>query len=177
MPQRFPAILLVLALAAATAYAQTTTTTGTPTTSTTTLEGGCGPYPPGTNLTLPSINCRLEIFRQTVFDAGLNASLGRLFFPITFRLQRSSMCLSRAHVLCVGSEPTPPGRAPRIVADANRARRQLQRCVRPIAMALAKIRSNYGRRIIPPDLAAALVSEGDGIASELTVARESLTCP
>jgi hypothetical protein len=175
MPQRFPTILLVLALAAAPAYAQTTTTTGTPTTSTT-LEGSCGP--PGTPPTLLArINCRLEIFRQTVFDAGVNASLGRLFFPITFRLQRSSMCLSRAHMLCVGSEPTPPGRAPRIVADENRARRQLQRCVRPIAMALAKIRSNYGRRIIPPDLAAALVSEGDGIASELTVARESLTCP
>ena len=165
MPQRFRAILLVLVLAAAPAYAQTTTTTGTPTTSTT-LEGSCGP--PGTPLTLLArINCRLEIFRQTVFDAGVNDSLGRLFFPITFRLQRSSRRLTRAHGLCNG----------RLDVDENRARTQLQRCVRPIAMALAKIRSNYGRRIIPPDLAAAFASEADGLLSDLKAARESLTCP
>ena len=170
MPRRFPAILLVLALTAAPAYAQTTTTTGTPTTSTTTPGGGCAPdrlppLPPGGFRTLVIINCRLEVFRQTVFDA--NASLGRLFDPISFRLQRSSNCLTRASGLCNG----------RLDVDENRARRQLQRCVRPIAMALAKIRSNYGRRIIPPDFAAALASEADGLASDLEVARESLTCP
>jgi hypothetical protein len=163
MPQRFPTILLVLvlALAAAPAYAQTTTTTGISTTSTTTPGGGCALDAP----TLASINCRLEVFRQKVFDA--NASLGRLFDPITFRLQRSSRRLTRAHGLCNG----------RLDVDENRARRQLQRCVRPIAMALAKIRSNYGRRIIPPDLAAAFASEADGLLSDLKAARESLTCP
>ena len=166
MLQRFPTILLVLALAAAPASAQKTTTTGTPTTSTTTLEGGCGP--PGSSPTLlATINCRLEIFRQTVFDAGVNASLGRLFDPISFRLQRSSMCLSRAHGLCNG----------RLDVDENRARRQLRRCVRPIAVVLTKIRSSYGRRIIPPDLAAAFAFEADGLVSDLEAARESLTCP
>jgi len=165
----------VLALAAATAYAQTTTTTGTPTTSTTTPGSGCRLEHPA----LCGIGPRLAAFRETVFETYTDdpASLGRLFDPIRFRLQMSAFCFTRAIMLCVGSEPTPPGKAPRIVADENRARRQLQRCVRPIAMALAKIRSNYGRRIIPPDLAAALASEADGIASDLKAARESLTCP
>jgi predicted transglutaminase-like cysteine proteinase len=162
MPQRFRVIQLVLVLAAATApaSAQTTTTTGTPTTSTTILGAGCVRNP-----TLCRINSRLEALRETVNHAW--TSLGLPLDPIVFRLQRSSNCLTRASGLCNG----------RLDVDESRARRQLQRCVRPIAMALAKIRSNYGRRIIPPDLAAAFASEADGLLSDLKAARESLTCP
>jgi hypothetical protein len=174
MPQRLPAILLVLALAAPT-YAQTTTTTGTPTTSTTILGSGCRLE----HTALCGIGPRLETFRETVFETYINdtEALGRLFDPITFRLQQSAFCLTRAIMLCRGSEPTPPGRAPRIVADVNRARAKLQRCVRPLAVVLAKLRSRYARRNIPPDVAATFASETEGIASDLEAARESLTCP
>jgi hypothetical protein len=172
--QRFLEILLVLVLAAA-AYAQTTTTTGTPTTSTTTPGSGCRLEDPA----LCRIGSRLETFRETVFETYINdtASLGRLFDPIRFRLQKSAFCLTRAIMLCVGSEPTPPGKAPRIVADENRARAKLQQCVRPLAVVLAKLRSRYARRIIPPDVAATLASETDGLRSDLEAASESLTCP
>jgi hypothetical protein len=121
----------MLALAGAShAYAQTTTTSA-PTNSTATPGGGCAPDDP----TLAGIDCRLAALRQTVFNA--NASLGRLFDPVRFRLQKSARRLTRASALCRD-------------ADENRAREQLQRCVRPVAMALARIRSSYGRRIIPP---------------------------
>jgi hypothetical protein len=147
----------MLALAGAThTYAQATTTTSASTNSTTTTGGGCAPD----DRTLAGIDCRLAAFRQTVFDA--DASLGRLFDPIRFRLQNSARGLTRAHAFCRD-------------ADENRARQQLQRCVRPVAMALAKIRSTYGRRIIPPDLGAALASEANGLASDLMAARKSLT--
>jgi len=174
MPQRRPGILLVLALAAATAYAQTTTTTGTPTTSTTTPGSGCR-LEHGARA-LCGIGPRLAAFRETVFETYTD--LGRLFDPISFRLQKSAFCFTRAIMLCVGSEPTPPGKAPRIVPDVNRARAKLQKCVRPLDGVLAKLRSRYARRIIPPDVAAMLASETGGIASDLKAARESLmACP
>jgi hypothetical protein len=158
MPQRFRAILLVLALAAAPAYAQTPTTTGTPTTSTTITGSVCRP-----DQTLCPIDVRLAAFRDTV-----NVSpLGRLRGPIDFRLQQGEGCLIRATALCDG----------RLDADANRARRKLQRCIRPLAIVQAKIRSRRADRIIPSDLAAALAFEADGLASDLKAARESLTCP
>lgn len=154
MPRRFGAILLILVLAAAPAYAQTTPTT------------------------LGRIGSRLEAFRETVFETyNIDPSLGRLFDPITFRLQKSAFCLTRAIMLCVGSEPTPPGKAPRIVPNENRAHAKLRQCERPLAVVLAKLRSRYARRIIPPDVAAALASETGGIASDLKATRESLTCP
>jgi len=158
MAQRFRAILLVLALAAPT-YAQTSTTTGT-TTSTTILGAGCV-----RNLTICRINSRLEALRETVAHAW--TSLGLPLDPVVFRLQRSSRCLTRASGLCNG----------RIDTDENRAREQLRRCVRPLAVVLAKVRSKYGRKIIPPDLAAMIAFEADGLADDLRAARESLTCP
>ena len=161
MAQRFRAILLVLALAAP-AYAQTTTTTGTPTTSTTILGAGCL-----RDLPLCRINSRLEALRDTVGHAWTWGGIGRPLDPIVFRLQRSSECLTRASGLCNG----------RIDTDENRARRQLRRCIRPLTVVLAKVRSKYGRRIIPPDLAAMIASEAEGLASDLEAARESLTCP
>jgi hypothetical protein len=81
-------------------------------------------------------------------------------------------------VIC--PSPLPPVTAlcdGRLDADVNRARAKLQECVRHLAVVLAKIRSNYARRIIPPDLVAALASEADGLLSDLKAARESLTCP
>jgi hypothetical protein len=175
MPRRLPGIPLLLAIAAATAYAQTTTTTGTPTTSTTSPGSGCRLG----HSALCGIGPRLEAFRETVFETYVNdgASLGRLFDPISFRLQKSAFCLTRATMLCVGSEPTPPGKAPRIVPDVNRARAKLRQCVRPLDVVLAKLRSRYARRRIPPAVAAMLASETGGIASDLEAARESLTCP
>lgn len=151
MPRRLPGILLVLALAAAPAYAQTTPTT------------------------LGRIGSRLEAFRETVFDSG-DPSLGRLFNPITFRLQKSAFCLTRASMLCRGAEPTSGGLAG-IVPNENRARAKLRQCERHLAVVLAKLRSRYARRIIPPDFAATLACETGGIASDLKTARESLTCP
>src|SRR5262245_17537751 len=150
MPRRFLAILLLLALAA-TAYAQTTTTP------------------------LGLIALRLETFRGEVGDNG-DPSLGRLFNPITFRLQKSAFCLQRATILCRGTEP-PPGGPPRIVPNENHARAKLRQCERSLAVVLAKLRSRYARRIIPPETVAALASETGGIASDLKAARESLTCP
>lgn len=35
----------------------------------------------------------------------------------------------------------------------------------------------YARRVIPPDLAAMLASEADGVANDLGAARKSLACP
>jgi hypothetical protein len=176
MPRRVSRILLVLALAAATAHAQTTTTTATATTSTTTPGSVCRvEHPP-----LCGIGSRLETFRETVFDTYTDdpTSLGRLADPILFRLQQSAFCFARAFMLCAGSDPTPPGKAPRIVPDVNRARAKLQRCVRPLDVVLAKLRSRYARRIIPSDVAALLAAETGGIASDLEAARESLlTCP
>ena len=65
----------------------------------------------------------------------------------------------------------------RLDADESRARQKLQQCPRPLAGVLTKIRSNYGRRVIPPDLAAMLACEADGVANDLRAARKSLACP
>lgn len=80
-------------------------------------------------------------------------------------------------MLCRGTEPTPPGKAPRIVPNANRARSKLRQCEHHLAVALAKLRAGHARRFIPADVAATLASETGGIASDLEAARKSLTCP
>jgi hypothetical protein len=135
-----------------------------------TLPKGPSSSPPGSrcardNRTLCLIDIRLSALQDTVYDA--NDSLGRLYSPIQFRLQQSGECIGHATALCDG----------RLAADENRARKKLQRCLRSLAIVRAKIRSRYARRKIPPDLAAAVASEADGIASDLEAARTSLTCP
>ena len=153
MHQRFSAIPFVLALAAAPAYAQTTTSTTIP-----------GDRCVRGNPTLCPIDIRLEAFQETLGDAALGR---RLKFPIVFRVEKSARCVGHAPALCDG----------RLDTNESRAREKLQQCVRYLAVVLAKIRSNHARRIIPPDLAAALASEADGLVSDLKAAQNSLTCP
>src|SRR5262249_3403768 len=138
---------LLLALAVP-AHAQTTTTTATPTTSTTIVGARCA-----RNLTLCRISFRLETLRETVGDAWTSQGLPLDF--IVFRLQRSSNCFTRASGLCNG----------RLDTSEKRAREKLQQCVRPLAMVLARIRSDRGRRNVPADLAATIESEAYGLTN------------
>src|SRR5262245_12886557 len=158
MAQRLPAVLLILALAAAPAYAQTTDV------------GECAPdrlhgVPPGASLEFASLECRLGALEDALHES--DDSLGRLYGPIQFRLEKSAGRLVHAAALCDG----------RLDTDEHRAGKQLRRCGRLIAAAVAKIRSNHGRRTIPPEVAAALASEADGLTSDLELTRQSLTCP
>lgn len=170
MPRRLPRILLVLALSTVPAYAQTTTTTNP--------NSGCRAEL-GSRV-LCGMGSRLETFREA-FSETYNDDpddLGRLYFAVAYRLQWSSFCLQNAYIKCIGKEPTPPGRAPRIIPNVDRARAKLQSCIRPLYGALAKLRSRSARRRLPPEVAGALASEVAGIAGDLEAVRKSLTtCP
>jgi len=141
--------------------------------------GAAPAYAQTTPTTLGHIYSRLEAFREMVWETYTQGGAypERFFMPISFRLQKSDFCLTRANILCRGVEPTPPGKAPRIIPNVNRARAKLRQCEHHLAVVLAKLCSRDARRIIPPDVAAALASETGGIASDLKAARESLTCP
>lgn len=170
MLRRASAILLVLALSAASAHAQVTTTTTIP-------PRGCR-YQQGARV-MCGMSTRLEAFREVFRETFSDDpdSLGPLYFRIVFRLQKTSDCLTRAGILCVGSRPTPPAASPVIVPNVKRARAKLRECIRPLRRVPAKLRSRAARRR-PPEVIAAIAAETAGIASDLEAVRAALTtCP
>jgi len=156
----FTALALLAVAQGAPAAVQTTTTTSSSTTTTTTLAGACTPD----EVTLPGLACSLDAYLATVRDARNAGTLGRLGNGMVSRLEKGVTDLERAQRYCAD-------------ADGKRAGKRVQQAGSFVTKTVAKIRSNNGRKIIPPDVARALASQGEALAADLKRVRKSISCP